>query len=165
MDNFNLDQNTINNIKNMVDNGNISDAISQISPEMIQNFSKMLNNTQNSTQNNQYTQNSNNSNNNYSPNLNNQKNNFSNNTNTNNTSSTNNNFNLGNIDMNTLMKLQSIMGKMNNKNDPRSNLLNSLKPYLRNGRQDKVDQYVNLLNISKIADVLKTDKKENNNDV
>ena len=41
---MNIDENMMKNIKNMVDNGNISDAISQISPEMIQNFSKMLSN-------------------------------------------------------------------------------------------------------------------------
>lgn len=38
----NLDNNTMNSIKNMVDKGDISGAISQISPEMIENFSKML---------------------------------------------------------------------------------------------------------------------------
>ena len=43
MDN-NLNENMMNNIKNMVDNGDISSAISQISPEMINNFSKMLSN-------------------------------------------------------------------------------------------------------------------------
>ena len=42
MDN-NINPEIMNNIKNMVDNGNISDAISQISPEMIENFSKMIN--------------------------------------------------------------------------------------------------------------------------
>ena len=41
--NFNIDNNTMNQIKNLVDNGNISDALSKISPEMIQNFSKMMN--------------------------------------------------------------------------------------------------------------------------
>ena len=46
--NFNLDENTMNNIKNMVDNGDFSGAISQISPEMIENVSKMLNNQKNS---------------------------------------------------------------------------------------------------------------------
>ena len=40
-----LDENTMNNIKKMVDSGNINGAISQISPEMIQNFSKMFQNT------------------------------------------------------------------------------------------------------------------------
>ena len=48
MNNMNIDENTMKNIKNMVDNGNLSDAISQISPEMMQNFSKMLSNQNNS---------------------------------------------------------------------------------------------------------------------
>ena len=61
---MNIDENMMKNIKNMVDNGNISDAISQISPEMIQNFSKMLSNqkNENQTQNSQTQQNNVNSN-------------------------------------------------------------------------------------------------------
>ena len=60
-----MDDNTMNNIKNMVDNGDLSGAISQISPEMIQNFSKILNqnNSNNSSNSNASTNNqSNNSN-------------------------------------------------------------------------------------------------------
>ena len=72
-------------------------------------------------------------------------------------SSQNENFNL---DMNTIMKMKSIMENMNNKNDPRANLLYSLKPYLRDSKKDKLDQYVNLLNVSKIADFM----NQNNND-
>ena len=72
-------------------------------------------------------------------------------------SSQNGNFNL---DMNTIMKMKSIMENMNNKNDPRANLLYSLKPYLRDSKKDKLDQYVNLLNVSKIADFM----NQNNND-
>jgi len=72
-------------------------------------------------------------------------------------SSQNENFNL---DMNTIMKMKSIMENMNNKNDPRANLLYSLKPYLRDSKKDKLDQYVNLLNVSKIADIM----NQNNND-
>lgn len=48
--NNNLDETTMNNIKNMVDSGNINGAISQISPEMIQNFSKMFAQAQNNQQ-------------------------------------------------------------------------------------------------------------------
>ena len=69
----------------------------------------------------------------------------------------NNNFNL---DMNTIMKMKSIMENMNNKNDPRANLLYSLKPYLRDSKKDKLDQYVNLLNVSKIAELM---NKNNDN--
>ena len=75
-------------------------------------------------------------------------------------SQNNENTNNFNIDMNTIMKMKSIMDNMNNKNDPRANLLYSLKPYLRDSKKNKLDQYVNLLNISKIAEVM----NKNNDD-
>ena len=141
MNNMNIDENTMKNIKNMVDSGNLSDAISQISPEMMQNFSKILSN-QNTQENN----------------------------NTNNTNhvdnSANNNFDLNNIDMDTIMKFSSAFGKIkNSQNDPRANLLNSLKPYLRDEKKGKIDQYMNLLNVSKIAEIMKDNNKDNNNNV
>ena len=154
MNNMNIDENTMKNIKNMVDNGNLSDEISQISPEMMQNFSKMLSN-QNNSQNQNNTQNS-------SFDSNQQNYNESNN----NSSNTNNNFDFSNLDMDTIMKLSSAFGKMkNSKNDPRANLLNSLKPYLRDEKKGKIDQYMNLLNVSKIAEIMKDNNKENNNNV
>lgn len=131
-ENFNINENTMNQIKNMVDNGNIADAISQISPEMIQNFSKIINNN-NQSKSDQTTANS----------------------------SNNAGFDFSNIDMNMVIKLTSAMNKMNDKNDPRTNLLQSLKPYLRDSKKEKLEQYVNLLNVTKIADILKEDKKEN----
>lgn len=150
MDNMNIDENTMKNIKNMVDNGNISDVISSISPEMIQNFSKMLanqgNNNQNNNTNNYNTSNSQNSNNNQNRET--------------------NNFDLSGIDMNTIMKMSSVLGKMkNSKDDPRANLLNSLKPYLRDSKKGKLDNYMNLLNVTKIAEIMKDNNKENNNNV
>lgn len=147
MNNMNIDENTINNIKNMVDNGNISEALSNISPEMIQNFTQMLSNQQNTStnQNNQTQQET--------------SQNTSTNTNQANTSTTNN-FDFSNIDMNTIMKMSSVLGKMNtNKDDPRANLLNSLKPYLRDSKKGKLDNYMNLLNVAKIADIMKDNNK------
>lgn len=140
--NFNLDESTMNNIKKMVDNGNLSEAMSQISPEMIQNLSNMLN-SQNSSK--EVSNNFNNANNNSKSDSN----------------STNQGINFNNISPEMIMKLSSVMNEMNNKNDSRANLLYSLKPYLRDSRKEKLDQYVNLLNISKIADILKDEKKEN----
>lgn len=59
------------------------------------------------------------------------------------------------IDMETLMKMKNIMEKMKNSgNDPRANLLMSLKPYLKETRKDKVDQYVKMLNMSKVVEML-----------
>lgn len=157
MSDMNIDKNTMENIKNMVDNGNITDAISQISPEMIQNFSKMFasqnnGNSNNANSTNENTYNNQNSNNNFNSN--------NSNENEGQTSSTNSNFDFSNIDMNTIMKMSSMLGKMNNnKNDPRSNLLNSLKPYLRDSKKGKLDNYMNLLNVSKIADIMKNNDK------
>lgn len=143
MDNMNIDENTMQNIKNMVDNGNISDAISSISPEMIQNFSKLLSNQGSNNQNSNSSQNSGN-----------------------NSNQQSNNFDLNGIDMNTIMKMSSALGKMKNtSNDPRANLLNSLKPYLRDSKKGKLDNYINLLNVSKIAEIMKDNNKENNNNV
>lgn len=121
-----LDENTMNNIKKMVDSGNLNGAISQISPEMIQNFSKMFQNT---------------------------------NKNSNNNEQENNNPNLNGIDINAIMKLSS---SINNNSDPRNNLLSSLKPYLRDNKKEKLDNYINLLNMSKIAETLKSNKNFSN---
>ena len=136
--NMNFDENTINKLKDMMNKGELNDVISQIPPEMIQNFSSMMG------------QQSSNSNSNA----------------TNNGKQTNNlngGFDFSNIDMNTILKMKSIMEKMNSSNDPRSNLLYSLKPYLREERKGKVDQYANLLNFAKIAELLKNDNNKENN--
>lgn len=86
-----------------------------------------------------------------------------NNTFKNNSSSSNSSSNNFNLDAETLMKMTSVINAMNQKDNPGSNLLHSLKPYLRDSRKDKLDQYANLLNLTKIADVMKNDNKENNN--
>lgn len=156
--NLNLDENTMNNIKNMVDSGNLSGAISQISPEMLENVSKMLSN-------NNFNNISSNNNN---PNTNSGSQNNSNGNNSNNSNSSSGSANFSGMDFSsidpaTIMKITSALGKMNDKNDPRANLLYSLKPYLRDGKKDKLDQYVNLLNITKMADIFKDNQKENNN--
>ncbi len=70
------------------------------------------------------------------------------------TSNDDNSKNTTNIDFETLLKMKTIMEKMNsNKDDPRANLLLSLKPYLKESRKDKVEQYIKIFNISKVAEV------------
>lgn len=79
-----------------------------------------------------------------------QSSNFNNNASADNNNS-NNNFN---FDINTIMMLKKIMDAMNqNSNDSRSTLLYSLKPYLRKDKQDKIDQYVQLLKLEQILKV------------
>lgn len=127
MNNMNFDENTMNKLKDMMNKGELNDVISQIPPEMIQNFSSMMS---------------------------------QNNSNTSSNTSNNNNFDFSQIDMNTILKMKSVMEKLNQSNDPRSNLLYSLKPYLREEKKGKLDQYANLMNIAKIADIFKDNNKE-----
>lgn len=145
--NFNLDKNTIDKLNSVMKGGNVSDLISQIPPDVLANFSSMMNN--------------NNNNDNSNDNTNKTENNINSNNDSNNTNGNNNNsFNFNNIDMNTMLKMKSIIDKMNNSNDPRSNLLASLKPYLRDNKKQKLDEYANLLNFAKIAEILNNDNKE-----
>lgn len=65
------------------------------------------------------------------------------------TSSASNPF--ANLDMDTMMRLGKIFTSMN-KEDPRKNLLLSLKPFLRNDRQRNVDTYIFVLGILNVLD-------------
>lgn len=86
------------------------------------------------------------------------------NANTNN-ENTNNNDN-PEIDINTILKMKQIIDSMNtNKNDPRSNLLMSLKPYLKESRQKKVDQYIQLFGLSKAFEMFNFLGGDNKNGV
>jgi hypothetical protein len=71
--------------------------------------------------------------------------------------------NANNIDFETIMKMKNIIDKMNNKDDPRSILLQSLKPYLNENRKGKVDQYIQLMNMSKVFDVFSSFGGDKNN--
>lgn len=63
-----------------------------------------------------------------------------------------NNDTQSNVDFDTILKMKSIIDTMNIKDDPRSNLLQSLKPYLKESRRSKIDQYVKLMNMSKVLE-------------
>lgn len=106
-----------------------------ISPDMINNLASMLNNKSNNS-----------------------------NSSSNSQKETTNNSSTSNIDFETIMKMKTIIDKMNVKDDPRSNLLLSLKPYLKESRREKLDQYIQLMNISKALDFfpfLGGDKQKN----
>ena len=80
-------------------------------------------------------------------------------------SSGSNSSSISDVDVETILKIKKVMDNINQKNDPRANLLYSLKPYLRESRKSKLDQYVNLLNMTKIVDLMNNEKKENNGNV
>ena len=123
--------------KNTTNNINLNDMLQNIPPDLISNFNTILNSNSSKTSNNS---NSPNNSHDYTSN------------------DSNNNFN---IDINMLLKMKSVFENLNNKNDPRANLLYSLKPYLRDTKKDKVDQYINLLNMTKVADIMKNDNNLN----
>lgn len=96
--------------------------------------------------------------------INNFKNNTSNETSDSNTNQTktshSDSTNSFNLDMDMLLKMKSIMDKMNHtKDDPRTNLLLSLKPYLKESRKDKIEQYVKLFNMSKVMEVFNSKRR------
>ena len=121
-----MDNNDMSNIMNQINNMIKNNEI----PDDIKN---MINNFSNSSSNSNSTSNTSNSNNNSSEE---------------NTSST------PDIDINTILKMKQIMDSMNsNKDDPRTNLLMSLKPDLKESRKEKVDQYVKLFGLGKAFEV------------
>jgi len=86
-----------------------------------------------------------------------------NNENTDNSDTYNNNFN---FDFETIMKMKTVMDKLNStKNSPEANLLLSLKPYLNNNRRQKLDQYMQFLNITKVIEAFNFNGGGNNNDI
>ena len=60
-----------------------------------------------------------------------------------------------NLDIETILKIKDIISKINsNKNCPRNKLLYSLKPYLENSKQEKLEQYMKIANIISVLDNL-----------
>ena len=160
MESLNIDENTMKKLKGMLNNGDLNNLVSQIPPEMMQNFSNLMSN--NSGLNNVQQTGVSNSNGTTNDKSNNNTSNGSINSANNSATSNNiNNFDFSKIDMNMMLKMKSIMENLNSSNDPRSNLLYSLKPYLRDEKKGKIDQYANLLNFAKVAEVFKSDNKEN----
>ena len=53
--------------------------------------------------------------------------------------------------MQYISQIKNIIGQMSNANDSRSNLLMSLRPYMRENRQKSIDNVVKILNLSKFS--------------
>lgn len=67
----------------------------------------------------------------------------------------NNNSNTGMPDIETMMKIAKIMSKINsNTNSPSAELLYSLKPFLRDSKKEKIDQYIKFLKMSSVISEL-----------
>ena len=70
-----------------------------------------------------------------------------------NSNSSNDNDNFS-FDPSIILKMQKIIGSMNN-NNPKKELLLSLKPFLRKSRQDKMNDYLTILNVISALEALK----------
>lgn len=62
------------------------------------------------------------------------------------------------IDIETILKIKSIMDKMKLKNDnPRIKLLQDLKPYLNENKKNKIDQYMKMDKMIELLPLLGSD--------
>ena len=59
-----------------------------------------------------------------------------------------------NIDIDTLLKLKDLFQKMNDNNNPRNRLLYSLKPFLKESRKKKLDEYIKIANLLVILNII-----------
>ena len=144
-DMINQFKNILNNNSNNSDTSNTSsksnDGNLNITPEMITNLAKKLQNSS--------------------------LGNMSNESSSQETSSNDSNFSQAtdtssNLDIDTILKLKTIIETFNKKDDSRANLLYSLKPYLRESRQKKIDQYVNIFKLTAITNLFKKGKGDLN---
>lgn len=86
--------------------------------------------------------------------------------NSNSDSKKNNDSSSFNIDISTMLKMKSIIDAMNSqKDDPRANLLKSLKPYLKESRKEKVDQYIKIFSMEKVFEQFNPLGGDKKNDV
>ena len=125
-----------------------------ISPDMINNLVNMLKNSNTASSQSEVSENNNETNSDSSGESRGIFSNFS--------SSGSSNSSTSNLDFDTIMKIKSIMEALNKKDDPKSNLLYSLKPYLRKSKQAKLDQYVNILKISQVTGLFNQKKGDSN---
>lgn len=117
--------------------------------DMSNNLKNILNNFSSSNESDNSSASSNDSNDN------NESHNSHNSSNNTNKSDSNSSQGMPEFDINTILKIKSIMDSFNkNKDDPRSNLLLSLKPYLAENKKEKIDQYVKFLQFAKVLEVL-----------
>ena len=60
------------------------------------------------------------------------------------------------IDGDYVAQMKDLVGKLStSRNDPRTNLLMSLRPYMRSGRQTSIDNAVKMLNFVRMASLSK----------
>ena len=58
------------------------------------------------------------------------------------------------FDLDTILKFKSIYQKINDNNSPRNRLLYSLKPFLRDSRKQKLDEYIKIANLLGVISII-----------
>ena len=124
MSDLNIDENKLNEFKSLLGNQNVSKLLENISPNTLSQVSSIIQNSNSSS---------------VKCDIN---------------TSNNQSQKSGDLDIETILKLKNIIDSANIKDDNRSNLINSLKPYLRKEKKEKIDQYSSMLNMAKIAEIL-----------
>lgn len=152
MKNSNLSQG-FDSIKNSDINSNDHNISAEHNGSHISNNIKINGNNNSNISNNSYSNRSSNSSN---SNANNSR--YSNSSSSSSSSSSGsgniNNINNGSLDINTMMNIQKMMSMLNSKSDDDlTNLLFALKPYLRNQKKEKIDEYVKLFRMGKMAEL------------
>lgn len=74
-----------------------------------------------------------------------------------------------NLDIETILKIKNIIDKINkSNNNPRNTLLSALKPYLKNNKKEKLEQYIKIANLLSVLEGIDSNIKpkfsENNYD-
>ena len=59
-----------------------------------------------------------------------------------------------NFDLDTILKFKNIYQKINDNNNPRNRLLYSLKPFLRDSRKQKLDEYIKIANLLGVINII-----------
>lgn len=58
------------------------------------------------------------------------------------------------FDLDTIIKFKNIYQKINDNNNPRNRLLYSLKPFLRESRKKKLDEYIKIANLLGVISII-----------
>ena len=67
-----------------------------------------------------------------------------------------------NLDIETILKIKDILGKINKSNhSPRNNLLFALKPYLEDEKKEKLEQYIKIANLLSVLEDFDSNMKIN----
>ena len=63
------------------------------------------------------------------------------------------------FDITTILKIKSMIGAVQDKNVPRMQLLNALKPFLNKQKQEKLEEYIKLANMITILEILNENRR------